>query len=180
MGSFGHCSAWVHQYVTVRHTTLKHCWRPCTCFDGSNILLFWPFQQDYLPWYKEGGGMVKEWFKDNNNNAFVVLTWPSNSPYLYLIKPLWDVLDNQSDPWRPQIPKPTLMGLATPANGDQHFLLFESSFSLFLLFYSPSSCLSFSSFIWLKTRGPYVIKNPANKKRLFWWEKKGIEEERAT
>lgn len=77
------------------------------------------FQQDYLPWYTVYIHILKkkkklqEWFKENNN-VFVMVTWPSNSPDVYLIKPLWDVLDNHSDPWRPQIPKSTLMGLVSP------------------------------------------------------------------
>lgn len=102
---------------------------------------------------------------------------------MYLIKPLWDVLDPmetpdskaQFDGSRKSISSRFRNILA--ATGDQHFVLYEFFFSVSLS-YSPSSCLSFSSFIWLKTRGPYVIKkNPANKKERFD-EKKGIEEKK--
>lgn len=109
--------------------TLGHfgqcCWSPSGCY----------WDVPHLSVVKE---IVQKWFK-KNNSAFVVLTSPSNSPDVYLIQPLLDVQENQSDPWRPQFPKPTLMGLASPhhmfrnilaANCDQTFFLFESSFSL--------------------------------------------------
>lgn len=84
------------------------------------------------------------------------------------------------------------MGLASPHRDVQEYFgsqlrpifFFIWEFFFFVsLSYSPSSGLSFSSFIWLKTKGQYVIKKKqkklANKKEHFD-EKKGIEEERAT
>ncbi|KAK3512777.1 hypothetical protein QTP70_025307 [Hemibagrus guttatus] len=38
--------------------------------------------------------MVQEWF-DEHNNEFEVLTWSPNSPDLYPIEHLWDMLDKQ-------------------------------------------------------------------------------------
>ncbi|KAK3554948.1 hypothetical protein QTP86_001871 [Hemibagrus guttatus] len=50
------------------------------------------FQQDNAPCHK--AKMVQEWF-DEHDNEFEVLTWPPNSPDLYPIEHLWDVLDKQ-------------------------------------------------------------------------------------
>lgn len=108
----------------------------------------------------------------------MALTSPSNSPDVYLIQPLLDVQDNQSDSWRPQFPKPTLMGLASPHRDVQEyfgsqlrpnfFFYLRVLFLCLTLLHPPSSGLSFSSFIWLKTRGQYVIKKQlANKKEHF-------------
>lgn len=83
------------------------CWSPSGCY----------WDVPHLSVVKE---IVQEWFKENNC-AFVVLTSPSNSPDVYLIQPLLDVQDNQSDPWRPQFPKPTLMGLASPHRDVQEY-----------------------------------------------------------
>ncbi len=51
------------------------------------------FRQDNAPCYK--AKMVQEWFEENNNNEFEVMTWPPNSPDIYPIEHLWDVLNKQ-------------------------------------------------------------------------------------
>lgn len=167
----------VHKDGTATRTTLKHCWRPCTPFDGSDSPLLLSSLTAGLITLILKKTKVQEWFKEKNN-ACVRLTWLSNPPYLCLIKPLWDVLDYLSG-------GPRFQSLASPyldvSGVFWQQMASQRLFDLRVLFLClpllQSIILSFLFFLYMVEDKRTICHknkiNPANnKKRTFWWRKK--------